>query len=444
MLTSISIVDEHPMIVRIAFLLLLLRSVIVGFGIADEPVEQTQKRSVFPYGNVPAEKPNMPLSAAMQRVYDGTYAGLDCASNELFSRFKYTPLEGFDYHGHDGTVSRRDATKIIRANGKYYVWYTKRHTPTPPNYNGGANETIPSRDWDLSEIWYATSEDGFKWEEQGVAIERMEKPRAGWRSVSTPDILIWKGKYYLYYQAYLFMPGSRESSGTNGDDCPVSASVADSPDGPWTPSNKIVVENGPPGSWDQYVIHDPYPLVRDGKIYLYFKGEMGGTPLPVRAQGLAIAEHPFGPFKKHPLNPVINSGHETSLFPFRTGLAALVSRHGLEHNTIQYSPDGVNFEVAAITGLMPIAPGAYVPDAFTDTKDGRGITWGLCHFRNLKRDEGKSHSMLARFDCDLSLDVNDIEMKESDIFNDPEINFKFGLSEQQRKRIEAAARNPSR
>jgi hypothetical protein len=399
-----------------------------------------QQPTVFPYGNVPKQKPDMPLSAAMQRVYDGTYIGLDCARNELFSRFKYTPLEGFDYHGHDGTVSRRDATKIIRVNNKYYVWYTKRHTPTPPNYDGGAGETVPSRDWDLSEIWYATSDDGFKWEEQGVAIERMEKPNAGWRSVSTPDILVWKGKYYMYYQAYLFMPGSRLSSGTNGDDCPVSASVADSPDGPWTPSNKIVVENGPPGSWDQYVIHDPYALVRNGQIHLYFKGEMGGEPLPVRAQGLAIGDHPFGPFKKHPLNPVINSGHETSLFPFKTGLAALVSRHGLEHNTIQYSPDGVNFEIAAITGLMPIAPGAYVPDAFTDTKDGRGITWGLCHFRNLKREEGKSHSMLARFDCDLSLDVDDIEMKESDIFNDPEINFKFGLSDQQRKRIEDAAR----
>jgi hypothetical protein len=119
-----------------------------------------------------------------------------------------------------------------------------------------------------------------------------------------------------------------------------------------TPQTKIVVENGPPGSWDQDVIHDPYPLVYNDKIYHYDKGEMGGAP-PVRAQGLAIAENPFGPFQKHPLNPVINSGHETSLFPFKTGLAALVSRHGLEHNTIQYSPDGVNFEVASLTGLMP-------------------------------------------------------------------------------------------
>ena len=401
-------------------------------GLAEDP-------GIFPYGTVPEKKPAMPLSKAMNRVYEGTYAGLDCARNELFSNFKYTPLKGFDYHGHDGTVSRRDSSKVIRANGKYYVWYTHRHTPNPPDYDDGANETVPSQDWDLAEIWYATSRDGFVWEEQGVAVRRMEKPHAGWRSVSTPDILLWKGKYYLYYQAYLQMSGKSASSTSSGDDCPVSVSIAASPDGPWTPSNKIVVENGPPGTWDQYVIHDPYPLVYNDKIYLYYKGEMGGgIKTRVRAQGLAIADDPLGPFEKHPLNPVINSGHETSLFPFKTGLAALVSRHGLEHNTIQYAPDGVNFEIAAITSLMPTAPGAHVPDAFTGTKDGRGITWGLCHFRNIKRDEGKSHSMLARFDCDLSLDIHDIEMKQSDIFNDPDINFKFGLSETQRKRIEEA------
>ena len=390
----------------------------------------------FPYGNIPREKPNTPLSKAFERVYDGSYAGLEAATNELFSNFKYTPLKGFDYGKKDGTISRRDASKVIKANGKYYVWYTHRETPTPPNAGAG-NDTIPSRDWDLSEIWYATSEDGFTWEEQGVAVPRLEKPYPGWRSVSTADILVYKGKYYLYYQAYTQMPGGPG----RGDDCAVAASVSDSPDGPWIPSNKVVVENGTEGTWDQFIIHDPYPLVYKDKIYLYYKGEMGGNPR-VRAQGLAIADNPFGPFKKHPLNPVINSGHETALFPFREGIAALVSRHGLEHNTIQYSSDGVNFEVASITALMPIAPGAHVPDAFTDSGDGRGITWGLCHFRDVLKVGGdsQSYSILARFDCDLSLDVHDPLMKETDIFNDSSINFKIGLTEAQLKRIKEATK----
>ncbi|MEM1062388.1 MAG: glycoside hydrolase, partial [Planctomycetota bacterium] len=277
----------------------------------------------FPYGLVPEEKPDIPMSEGMSRVWDYTYGGPDAARNELFSNFKYTPLKGFDYHGHDGTVSRRDATKVIHVGGKYYVWYTHRTTATPPRGGEGGNVTVPSYDWDLAEIWYATSVDGFTWEEQGVAVPRNEKPFPGWRSVSTPDILVWGGKYYLYYQAYVGMPGGPGTHGTGGDDAEVSVSVADSPDGPWTPTNKVVIANGPPGSWDQYVIHDPYPIVFKDKIYLYYKGEMGGFP-KVRAQGLAISDHPLGPFEKHPLNPVINSGHETALFPFRDGLAAIV------------------------------------------------------------------------------------------------------------------------
>ncbi|MEP3210637.1 MAG: glycoside hydrolase [Maribacter sp.] len=393
----------------------------------------------FPYGNIPREKPKTPLSKAFNRVYDNSYGGLEAATNELFSNFKYTPLKGFDYHNHDGTVSRRDASKVLKINGKYYVWYTHRETSVPPIDGKMGNDTIPNKDWDLAEIWYATSDDGFTWKEQGVAVPRTEKPNPGWRSVSTPDILVYKGNYYLYYQAYTAMPGGENSKGTGGDDCPVAASVSDSPDGPWIPSNKVVLDNGPEGTWDQYVIHDPYPLVYRDKIYIYYKGEMGGSP-NVRAQGLAISEDPFGPFEKHPLNPVINSGHETSLFPFKEGLAALVSRHGLEHNTIQYAPDGVNFEIASITVLMPIAPGAHIPDAFEDNGNGRGITWGLCHFRNIGRSEGKSHSMLARFDCDLSLDIHDPLMKETDIFNDSSINFKFGLTEAQLKRIKEATK----
>ena len=105
------------------------------------------------------------------------------------------------------------------------------------------NDTIPSADWDLCEIWYATSEDGFNWTEQGVAVPRPPKPYVGCRSVSTPDILQWKGKYYLYYQ------GFTEPSGMRGDDCPVTVSYSDSPNGPWTATNKIVIEDGAAGEW---------------------------------------------------------------------------------------------------------------------------------------------------------------------------------------------------
>ncbi len=377
----------------------------------------------FPY-TVTEETKKRKLSAAMRRSFSN-YPAPRPADNELYSNFKYTRLKGLDYNEGDGTLSRRDPSKIIFENGKYYVWYTRRHTPKPPVGPEMCNDTLPSTDWDLSEIWYATSSDGFTWEEQGIAIPRPKKPMVGWRSVTTTDILKWEDKYYLYYQGFM------EASGKRGDYCPVAASFAESPEGPWTPVNEIVIPNGPEGSWDQFAIHDPYPIVHDGRIYIYYKSAFNRPDLWVGA-GLAIADNPLGPFEKHPLNPLFNSGHETSLFPFKEGVAALIIRDGIEHFTIQYAEDWINFDIASIVELMPTAAGPYVPDAFTDTKDGRGISWGLCHFINAGTKDTR-HSILARFDCDLSQDIHDPEMKKTGVWHDPEVYFQQSLNKKQRE-----------
>lgn len=411
----------------ILILLVFNQPIAYGDDGADSP-------GAFPY-HAPDEKPNRPLSAAVERNYDA-YLSVRPETNELYTQFRYTKLKGFDYNGGNGTVTRRDPSKVIFANGKYYVWYTHRKTPFKPVGMARAKEAtdeIPSADWDLADIYYATSMDGFTWEEQGVAVPRPPKPDPGWRSVTTTDILKWKGKYYLYYQAFM------EASGTRGDYCPVAVSYADSPDGPWTPANQVVIPNGAPGEWDQYSIHDPYPLVHEGKIYLYYKSDFDQRPelkpSGIRMHGLAIADSPLGPFKKHSLNPVVNSGHETTLFPFKNGVAALVIRDGMEHNTIQYAEDWVNFKIASIVEMMPTAAGPFVPDAFTDTKDGRGITWGISHFTNASGDWRRNHSILVRFDCDLSQDVHDKEMKGHHLTFSPEFHYRHGLTKKQRERI---------
>ncbi len=396
-------------------------------------VVPSMAQEAFPF-ILPKEKPNRELSAAMERNYT-KYMAPRPEDNELYTQFRYTKLKGFDYNNNDGTITRRDPSKVIFENGKYYVWYTYRNTPVKPvglHRAREANDTIPSSDWDLSEIWYATSTDGFTWEEQGVAIKRPPKPSVGWRSVTTCDILKFNGKYYLYYQGFM------EASGLRGDDCPVAVSYADSPDGPWTPYNKIVVENGAEGEWDQYSIHDPHPFIYNDKIYLYYKSDFDGDPNLVRMTGLAIADNPLGPFEKHPLNPVINSGHETTMFPFMEGIAALVVKDGNEHFTIQYAGDGVNFEIASIVELMPGAAGPFVPDAFANNGNGRGITWGISHLAPAYGWD-PSVSILMRFDCDLSLDLHDPDMKRHEYFNmDPELYYRHGLSQKQRKRIEEA------
>ncbi|SDW34905.1 Glycosyl hydrolases family 43 [Lutibacter oricola] len=401
---------------------------------ATEQKEAKEETSTeeFPFF-IPSEKPNRPLSKAVERNYDA-YEHIRPEASELYTQFKYTKLKGFDYSDGDGTITRRDPSKVIFENGKYYVWYTHRKSPVKPVGMSRAKEAtdvIPSADWDLSDIFYATSEDGFTWEEQGVAVPRPPKPQPGWRSVTTTDILKFKGKYYLYFQAFM------EASGLRGDFCPVSVAWADSPDGPWEHTGKIVIPNGPEGSWDQYSIHDPYPLVHDGKIYLYYKGDFDKRPefkpSKIRMQGIAIAEDPLGPFTKHPLNPVINSGHETTLFPFKEGVAAIVQRDGQEHNTIQYAKDWVNFDIASITEMLPVAAGPFVPDAFTDTKDGRGITWGISHVINAGGNW--RHTILVRFDCDLSQDVDDQKMKDHYMNYRPEYLYKHGLNAKQKARI---------
>ena len=373
----------------------------------------------------PETKPDMALSAAMNRVYDNFKAATP-QDNELYTQFKYTMLTGLDNNNDDGTITRRDPSRIVKIDGKYYVWYTLRNTPTTFMGADLANDTIPSSDWDLCDIAYATSTDGFHWTEQGIAVPRPPKPQPGWRSVSTPDVLVYKGKYYLYYQAF------SEISGKRGDDCPVAMSWSDSPNGPWTPVNKVVVPNGPKDTWDQYSIHDPQPIVMpNGKIYLYFKSDYNGGRNLIRSTGLAIADKPEGPFVKYEQNPVLSSGHETQLFRFKEGVAAISSKDGHEANTIQYSADGKNFEMASICEMLPCAGGLYDADAFTGVEYARGITWGLsqvCLWGPNRR------TIMVRFDCDLSLDVNDPILKKN--VGDPyylDEMLKRGLSKKQRE-----------
>ncbi|MFI3269306.1 MAG: family 43 glycosylhydrolase [Rikenellaceae bacterium] len=360
----------------------------------------------FPF-MIPEEKPEFQLSAATERLYD-QYGATSPQTNELFSVFYFSPIEGFDYDNGSGRISRRDPSRIVKVGDTFYMWYTLRRSVEAPAGAKGSTDVIPSVDWDLSDIGYATSKDGFTWVEQGVAVGRPEKPKVGWRSISTPEILVWKDKYYLYYQAF------DVASGTIGDFCPVAMAEASSPDGPWTHIDKVVLPTGSEGSWDQNNIHDPLPVVMNGKIYMYYKadfntGTYNSSPTHARSQGVAVGDSPYGPFVKSPLNPIMTSGHETQLFRFKEGVAAILTRDGMEHYTVQYAEDGVNFHVASIGGLMPDASGLYDPDAFTNSDYARGITWGICHIN--KYQKGSTHSLMFRFDCDLSLDTHVPKMK---------------------------------
>ncbi len=366
-----------------------------------------EKTGAFP-AILPIEKPtDRQLSASMERLYDkwGPHEDRD---NELYSNFKFTPLDNL---GKTENVSRRDPSKVIRVDGVYYVYYTCRKTESEPVGVKAATDKIPAFDWDLADIWYATSTDGFTWKEKGIAVSRNPvKGGYGDRSATTTDILIVNNKYYLYYQSFTGMMGAV-------DPADVTVAWADSPSGPWTKSGKPVVNRGEKGEWDDAAIHDPNLLIFKGEIYLYYKGQnydMHNPKAITRAQGLAVASDPLGPFVKSKFNPVTNSGHETNYFPFRDGIATTVSIDGPEKNTVQYSNDGIHFEVVSNIQMVPVSPGPFIPDAFSSNGNARGFTWGLCHI-NAEGGGGANYCFLARFDCDLSLDANLPAFKRNNI-----------------------------
>ena len=359
-------------------------------------MDEIQTTGSFPARLSRAKPADRPISAATARLYDLWNTTRD-RTNPFYTTFRYSPVTGI---GRDDrvSVSRRDPSKVLKIGDRYHVWYTRRVTRVPPlgmDRHEEADEETPAVDWDLADICHATSSNGFDWQEEGVAVPRAPRGSYGDRSLSTPDVLAWKGKFWLYYQCF--------TRRWRAHDCvSVSAAWSDSPWGPWTRVDRPVVMRGGPDEWDGCAIHDPYPLVYKGQIWLYYKGTPVDRPAEnLRiAQGVAIADHPAGPFVKSPLNPVTNSGHETMLWPWRGGIATLLSLDGPEKNTVQYAEDGLNFVPKALVTTPPQAPGPFCPDAFADNGEGQGVRWGLAHI-NPEGGGPDNGCYIIRFDCNL-------------------------------------------
>lgn len=338
----------------------------------------------------------MPLSEASKRAMQYPQGQGDWACG-----FSYTAVKGL---GFEEGIHRRDPSSILSIHGKYYVWYT--HS-VGPHFGHSARDVFSKKfPWDYADIYYATSTDGIHWDEQGPAVVRGGKGSYDERTVCTPDVMEYEGKYYLVYQA---LPQVGEYK---GNDEHVAMSIAENPDGPWTKLSSDILEPQKSGYWlgednDNYnnlycngITHDPSLFSYNGKFYLYFKccGEMNKpTFCEVDTRwGVAIADKITGPYTHSPYNPVTNSGHETLLWKYKGGIAALLNRDGPEKDTIQYAKDGINFKLMAKVQDTPQAGGAFrTPD--TDRTPLEGVRWGLCHY-----DERGPQiwNYLVRFDVD--------------------------------------------
>jgi hypothetical protein len=94
--------------------------------------------------------------------------------------------------------------------------------------------------------------------------------------------------------------------------------------------------------------------------------------------GVAVADKLEGPYVKSEFNPITNSGHEIIVWPWNNGIAAMLLTDGPERNTIQWSPDDINFEIMSCIKGGPKAAGL-VLDLATDTDPLDALRWGLTH-----------------------------------------------------------------
>ena len=331
--------------------------------------------------NVVDEMNNQELSAASQRALNYT------RGPEWFCEFRVSDLGG-DFRYEDGVI-RRDPSAVIKIGDIFYVWYTKGVGETAGFGSGDASKKVFP--WDLTEVWYATSLDGWRWQEQGLAVGRGPAGAYDDRAVFTPEIFVHQDKYYLVYQVVKapYVVRVKEHIGM---------AYADSPHGPWEKLAAPILSPAENGEWlgeeddrfkvvskgdfDSHKVHDPCLVFYNGKFYLYYKGERMGEEMTFGGReinwGVAIAEQPTGPYTKSKYNPVTNSGHEVCVWPYKAGIAALLTTDGPEKNTIQFAPDGINFEIVAVLKGAPEALGPYRSED-PDKSPLEGIRWGLCH-----------------------------------------------------------------
>jgi len=167
-------------------------------------------------------------------------------------------------------------------------------------------------------------------------------PEQGVMRRDPSDIIKVGGLYYVWY-----------SRGPQPDGYNATVWYATSVDGHTWAERAEALARGPKGSWDEQSVFT-------------FK------------LGVAIADQPEGPYAKNPNNPIVGGGHEVLVWPYGTGVVAMINigPTGVRR-TLQYARDGLSFARMADLKHVPSAPGAYRPEAFTDSGKGKMIRWGV-------------------------------------------------------------------
>ncbi len=277
--------------------------------------------------------------------------------------------------GRESGVCRRDPSDVIRVGRTCYVWYTRvRREDTQPGRHG-----YPSGY--QGTVWYAASRDqGRTWTEKGQAVPKGPDGAFDCTATFTPNVLVWKGKYYLYYTAV--GPGFDNGPYADRNRTAIGLAVADAPGGPWKKVSRraVLATTRDPERFDSYRVDDACLLVRGGKVWMYYKGRQWRRTPGQTKMGVAVADRPEGPFRRlHDGRPVQDSGHEVLVWPHGEGVMSLVSATGPHGRTLQLADDGVHFRVVGrLPRSYPRAPGLFRPDLAETPARGKGVRWGIC------------------------------------------------------------------
>lgn len=280
-------------------------------------------------------------------------------------------------------VTRRDPSDVIQVGGSYYVWYSKvKKAAGAWRYPSGY----------AADVYYATSPDGHRWTERGLAVGKGAKGAWDEHGVFTPNILAFKGEkgeYYLYYTGVAASHGSLTPTH-------IGVAISASPDGPWTKfrGNPVLSPSKDPAKFDSMRVDDASLVVRDGKVWFYYKGRQTDRSPGETKMGVAIGPDPTGPFIKHGDAKPLHAGHEVMVWPHGKGVASLATAAGPKR--VYFAADGLNFQPRNNVSGAPRAPGAFRNDHFKDGVVSEGLQWGIGH---ASRD---GDLYLVRFECEYS------------------------------------------
>lgn len=193
-------------------------------------------------------------------------------------------------------------TQVKGDDGLYYLYFS--FWPKGEDFYDG---------WvKYSKVGYAVSSSPYGgFEYRGIALEGSGK---GWDRdvIHNPAVIKHEGKYYMYYMGNY---GNGEYW-SHRNHQRVGVAVAEHPAGPWKHSEEPVVDITP-NSFDSLMTSNP-SVTRggDGRFYMIYKAVSDQGELPRGGAvicGMAVADHPLGPFRKYGKPVLVNPENDWSV-----------------------------------------------------------------------------------------------------------------------------------